>query len=280
MYVTSVTTASSVPALTELVIGPLLPSWPSGKMVTSTRPAVPFSTKSLRTRADFVCAAPIGLSLPKRMVSGAAEARPMMPNVAPNASPPLSVFLRVNRRPPKTPARPLICLLVIAPPPVEIVDGFASAIRRLKSKNHAGDAMPPCGAGGGGEETRSPVVGRDQCVAALISCHTGCRNAGCGPARDGDKAATTGMVGQLGTANGTSSKVPLVINLDGALLKSDLQDECALQLARRDPGAIFQILYWLGRGHVAFRQFIAARGAPEIEGTPARGDFVAWTESE
>jgi 4-hydroxybenzoate polyprenyltransferase len=88
------------------------------------------------------------------------------------------------------------------------------------------------------------------------------------------------MVGQLGTANGTSSKVPLVINLDGALLKSDLQDECALQLARRDPGAIFQILYWLGRGHVAFRQFIAARGAPEIEGTPARGDFVAWTESE
>ena len=88
------------------------------------------------------------------------------------------------------------------------------------------------------------------------------------------------MVGQLGTANGTSSKVPLVINLDGALLKSDLQDECALQLARRDPGAIFQILYWLGRGHVAFRQFIAARGAPEIEGTPARADFIAWTESE
>ncbi len=97
---------------------------------------------------------------------------------------------------------------------------------------------------------------------------------------DGDKAATIDMVGQLGTANGMSGKVPLVIDLDGALLKSDLQHECALQLARREPGAVFQILYWLARGRVAFRQFIAARGAPEIEGVPARQDFITWTESE
>jgi 4-hydroxybenzoate polyprenyltransferase len=103
---------------------------------------------------------------------------------------------------------------------------------------------------------------------------------GAGQPGDGDKAATIDMVGQLGTANGTSGKVPLVIDLDGALLKSDLQDECALQLARRDPGAVFQILYRLARGRVAFRQFIAARGVPELEGTPARGDFIAWAESE
>ena len=83
---------------------------------------------------------------------------------------------------------------------------------------------------------------------------------GRGPASDGDKAATIGMVGQLGTASGTSGKVPLVIDLDGTLLKTDLQDECALQLARRDPGAVFQILYWLARGRVAFRQFVV-RGA-------------------
>ena len=60
---------------------------------------------------------------------------------------------------------------------------------------------------------------------------------------NGDNAATIGMVGQFGTANGTSGKVPLVFDLDGALLKSDLQHERALQLARRDPGAVFQILY-------------------------------------
>jgi hypothetical protein len=101
-----------------------------------------------------------------------------------------------------------------------------------------------------------------------------------GVGRDGDKTATIGMVGQLSTANGTSGKVPLVIDLDGALLKSDLQDECALQLARRDPAAVFQILYWLTRGRVAFRRFIVARSASEIESAPARGDFIAWTESE
>jgi 4-hydroxybenzoate polyprenyltransferase len=103
---------------------------------------------------------------------------------------------------------------------------------------------------------------------------------GVGRPGEGDKAATIDMVGQLGTANGTSGKLPLVIDLDGTLLKSDLQHECALQLARREPGAVFQILYWLARGRVAFRQFIAARGAPEIEGVPAREDFIAWTESE
>jgi 4-hydroxybenzoate polyprenyltransferase len=97
---------------------------------------------------------------------------------------------------------------------------------------------------------------------------------------NGDNAATMGMVGQLGTADGTSGKVPLVINLDGALLKSDLQHEWALQVARRDPGAAFQILYWLARGRAAFRQFIAARGMPEIEGAPARADFIAWMQSE
>jgi 4-hydroxybenzoate polyprenyltransferase len=85
---------------------------------------------------------------------------------------------------------------------------------------------------------------------------------------------------ELGTVNGTSDKVPLVIDLDGALLKSDLRHECVLHLARREPGGVFKILYWLTRGRTAFRQFIAARGTLDIEGIPVHDDFVAWTRGE
>jgi 4-hydroxybenzoate polyprenyltransferase len=84
----------------------------------------------------------------------------------------------------------------------------------------------------------------------------------------------------LGTVSGTSGEVPLVIDLDGALLKSDRRQECALRLVRRDPAAVFKILYWRARGRTAFGQFIAARGMLDIEGIPAREDFVAWTQDE
>src|SRR5260370_37963917 len=79
---------------------------------------------------------------------------------------------------------------------------------------------------------------------------------------------------------GSSGQVPLVIDLDGALLKSDLRYEWVLHLVRRDPGAVFGILYWLARGRTAFGQFIAASGTLDIEAIPARDDFVAWVEGE
>jgi 4-hydroxybenzoate polyprenyltransferase len=85
---------------------------------------------------------------------------------------------------------------------------------------------------------------------------------------------------EVGAVTGTSCKVPLVIDLDGALFKSDLWHECVLHLVRREPGAVFKILYWLMRGRSAFRQFIAARGTLDIEGIPVRDDFVAWTQGE
>ena len=71
-----------------------------------------------------------------------------------------------------------------------------------------------------------------------------------------------------------------MIDLDGALLKSDLRHECVLQLARGEPGGILKILYWLTRGRTAFKQFIAARGTLDIEGIPVRDDVVAWTQGE
>jgi 4-hydroxybenzoate polyprenyltransferase len=85
---------------------------------------------------------------------------------------------------------------------------------------------------------------------------------------------------ELGAVSGASGEVPLVIDWDGALLKPDPWHECALQLVRREPGAVFKILYWLARGRTAFKQFIAARGTLDIEGIPVRDDVVAWTQGE
>jgi 4-hydroxybenzoate polyprenyltransferase len=84
----------------------------------------------------------------------------------------------------------------------------------------------------------------------------------------------------LGAVSGTSAKVPLVIDLDGTLLKSDLRQESVLQLVRRDPAAVFEILYRLVRGRTGPEQFMAARGTLDIDGIPARDDFVAWTQDE
>src|SRR5216683_2556136 len=77
------------------------------------------------------------------MVTGAAAARPIIPNApAPSASPPLTVFRRVSRRPDAPPfvsARSSICLLVISPAPISLspadfVDGIASVMTGCKQK--------------------------------------------------------------------------------------------------------------------------------------------------
>jgi hypothetical protein len=72
----------------------------------------------------------------------------------------------------------------------------------------------------------------------------------------------------------------LVIDLDGALLRSNPRHERVLQLVRREPGAVVDMLYGLARGRTAFRQFIAARCTLDIEAVPARDDLVAWAQRE
>jgi 4-hydroxybenzoate polyprenyltransferase len=85
---------------------------------------------------------------------------------------------------------------------------------------------------------------------------------------------------ELGAVIGTTDKAPLVVDLDGALFKSDLAHESALQLVRRNPGVLWRNLYWLARGRRAFRQFIAGRVELEVERLPVRDDVVAWAKGE
>jgi 4-hydroxybenzoate polyprenyltransferase len=85
---------------------------------------------------------------------------------------------------------------------------------------------------------------------------------------------------ELSAGTGIPVMIPLVVDLDGAPFKSSLEHEAALQLVRRDPGALFRILHWLLRGRLAFLQFIVARGAFDLEGIPVRDDFVAWAKRE
>jgi hypothetical protein len=88
------------------------------------------------------------------------------------------------------------------------------------------------------------------------------------------------MTGFGGAVIGTPGKFPLVVDLDGALFKSDLAHESALQLVRRNPGVLLRILYRLVRGRPAVREFIAKRVELDVEALPARDDFVAWAKRE
>jgi 4-hydroxybenzoate polyprenyltransferase len=72
----------------------------------------------------------------------------------------------------------------------------------------------------------------------------------------------------------------LVIDWNGALLKSDLRQERILQLPRRDPAALPQMLHRLLRDRTTFGHFIAARGPLDLEGLPVGEAFVAWAQRE
>jgi len=65
--------------------------------------------------------------------------------------------------------------------------------------------------------------------------------------------------GDARPAQATSRALPLVIDLDGTLLNTDLLAECALAFVRRHPLGLFQILFWCLRGRAFLKRRLAER---------------------
>src|ERR1022692_4140805 len=55
------------------------------------------------------------------------------------------------------------------------------------------------------------------------------------------------------------SQVPLCVDLDGTLIKTDLLWESLARLLRRNPFALFAILFWWTRGRAFLKMKLAAR---------------------
>lgn len=74
--------------------------------------------------------------------------------------------------------------------------------------------------------------------------------------------------------------VPLFVDLDGTLIKTDLLMESGLLLMRHSPWMIFAMIAWLLRGKAYLKARIAERVQLESDTLPLQNDFVSYLEEQ
>ena len=74
--------------------------------------------------------------------------------------------------------------------------------------------------------------------------------------------------------------VPLVVDLDGTLIRTDMLWESLARLLRRNPLAIFQILFWWTRARALLKQKLATRVQINPDTLPYHEKFLTWLRTE
>jgi apolipoprotein N-acyltransferase len=74
--------------------------------------------------------------------------------------------------------------------------------------------------------------------------------------------------------------IPLVVDLDGTLIRTDLLWESLARLLRRNPFSIFQILFWWTRGRAFLKEKLAARVKIAPTTLPYNDKFLAWLREQ
>jgi 4-hydroxybenzoate polyprenyltransferase/phosphoserine phosphatase len=74
--------------------------------------------------------------------------------------------------------------------------------------------------------------------------------------------------------------VPLVVDLDGTLLRSDVLAESLFVLARNTPLNVLKVPAWIGAGRAAFKQRVAHSAMPDIHTLPYRGDVLNYLQEQ
>ena len=77
-----------------------------------------------------------------------------------------------------------------------------------------------------------------------------------------------------------ATAVPLCVDLDGTLLKTDTLFEAVLQLLRRSLFHGLQLLAWLFRGRAGFKREVARRVDLDVARLPVNEEFLAWLRAE
>lgn len=77
-----------------------------------------------------------------------------------------------------------------------------------------------------------------------------------------------------------NSKLPLFVDLDGTLLKTDCLLESILAMLRSNPLTLFAMVGWLIHGRAFFKQKLAESAALDIEPLPVNPDFLAFLQQE
>ena len=76
------------------------------------------------------------------------------------------------------------------------------------------------------------------------------------------------------------SAPPLVVDVDGTLLRTDLLYESVILLLRHRPWCVFLLPFWLLAGKAALKREIARRVQPDIASLPIHKELLAWLWEE
>lgn len=90
-----------------------------------------------------------------------------------------------------------------------------------------------------------------------------------------------GMECQLPASSGTRlPDVPLVVDLDGTLVKTDLLVESLMDLVKKKPQYIFALPFWLLKGKAEFKQKVACRVSLNPQLLPYRPQLVEYVRAQ
>jgi 4-hydroxybenzoate polyprenyltransferase len=92
--------------------------------------------------------------------------------------------------------------------------------------------------------------------------------------------ATSGTVAVCTTGESDRSSVPLVVDLDGTLLRTDLLHESAVRLVKQKPWSLIAILLWLLRGRKFFKRRIFGEVGLDGMPLPINEEVYAWLAEE
>jgi len=81
-------------------------------------------------------------------------------------------------------------------------------------------------------------------------------------------------------AGARTALMPLCVDLDGTLIRSDLLLESVLLLIKRNPLYLFQLPLWLLRGKAVLKAEVAARVELNPAALPYNREFIDWLKSE
>lgn len=73
---------------------------------------------------------------------------------------------------------------------------------------------------------------------------------------------------------------PLVVDLDGTLIQTDLLHETTLLLARQSPLSLLALPLWLARGKAWMKQRIVDRVTPDYASLPYAPELLAWLREQ
>ncbi len=83
-----------------------------------------------------------------------------------------------------------------------------------------------------------------------------------------------------GSTTAATAEVPLCVDLDGTLVKSDTLVDAVLLLARQQPGTPLHWPAWVSKGRAGFKREVTSRAVVEVEHLPYNETLLAFLREE